>query len=607
MKKEKLKKGTTKKLCMLSLSAIMLTGLVMPIGDRISKNNVVAMAETRGSVTKDGRTYSYSDDGSNITLTYVYGKGGILNIPSSVTINGKSRTVTALGDEFGYGQNFDEIVIPDTVTTIGNYVFSNTVTKSVTISSSVKKIGKEFFNHSRSPKVVCNAKNIDSIGKYCFSDFSGPSIIVLGNWLVRYENQYSTLDLEELDSYSFDKACKGAVSNEVKVDTLIIGNKEFLVNEDYIGDITSVRRVYYKDKKIESKTEKDILPKIILDNYDLFVNTKFMKIFTENRTKAVLNSLGIKYYGDDAENVKGTLKPEDEMQIAAKLHNYLVKNYIYSVDKAEGPYLKIFNTLGYTICMYDAEMYAYLLESAGVEAEVVFTGKVTEITKSEYDSYEGYSGKNTPYNNYRVMNDGKYYKVEYSGKHAWDVVKIGGEWYHVDLTNNRTSSNRVDFLVSDNYLQDAVVLYPELSMDGNRGMHGYPFFANIEIDDTHKWQTAEYALKSTNCKKAIGNVNDDLFINETDANMIQAYTLLSSKYKDILANVAAGKYKATAEEVKEINSLCNNTKLIDDNGKCIFNLSVADTNFDGTISIADVTELRMRLCKMSTKQNGGIE
>lgn len=606
MKNKKMGKENLKRVATLSLSMVMLAGMVMPLSDRFVKNNVITMAQTSGRFTDNGREYAYSDDGESLTLLSVNSKSGKLTIPSQVTINGKVRNVTALGNEFGFGQNFDDIVIPDSVTKIGNKVFSNTTTNSVKISANVKTIGKEFFNHSVAKKVECNAKNIDSIGKYAFNDFVGPNILVFGNWLVRYEIDCDTLDLEELDDYSFDKIVSHAISNKQKTRALWIGKKEYVVNPDYLGSIDSVKRVYYKGKKIAASSEKDVLPKIILDNYDLFENTEFMKIFTENRIKAIFNELNITYY-DDSSKIKGTLKPEEEFQIAVKLHDYLVKNYIYSTEKAEGPYIKIFNSFGYTICQYDSEMYAMLLEKAGVEAEQVFTGKVTEISKSEYDNFQYYGGENTEYNNYGLKNDNKYYKVEYSGKHAWDAVKIGGEWYHVDLTNNRTLSNRVEFLVSDSYFQDRVILYPELSMNGNRGMHGYPFFANSSDQKDHEWQTKELALKTTNFKKTIGNVNDDLYIDETDINMIQAYTLLPNKYKNILADVAAGKYKATAEERKQINSLVNNTKLIDDNGKCLFNISEADTNFDGKISIVDVAEMRMRFCHIKTKQNGELK
>ena len=102
-----------KKVSIIALSATMLTGMVLVANDSIHKKSVVTEAGTTydGEFTNSGRTYRYKISGSEMTLVSVSGGSGNMSIPSSVSVNGKTYTVTALGDWFGFWIIVIKIVI----------------------------------------------------------------------------------------------------------------------------------------------------------------------------------------------------------------------------------------------------------------------------------------------------------------------------------------------------------------------------------------------------------------------------------------------------------------------------------------------------------------
>ena len=76
------------------------------------------------------------------SYTYISDYSGSVVIPSSVTYMSKTYSVTTIGDHaFDGCTKLTSAIIPNSVTNIGNYAFSSTGLKSVTIPNSVTSIG----------------------------------------------------------------------------------------------------------------------------------------------------------------------------------------------------------------------------------------------------------------------------------------------------------------------------------------------------------------------------------------------------------------------------------------------------------------------------------
>ena len=111
--------------------------------------------------------FTYSTDGSAITITGYTGTGGAVAIPN--TING--LPVTSIGVSAFYNcTSLTSVTIPGSVISIRDYVFKDcTSLTSVTIPSSVTSIGVYAFGYCTSLTSVTIPDSVTSI-----SDTAGP-------------------------------------------------------------------------------------------------------------------------------------------------------------------------------------------------------------------------------------------------------------------------------------------------------------------------------------------------------------------------------------------------------------------------------------------------
>ena len=98
-------------------------------------------------------------------------KSGNLIIPSTISYNGTTYSVTSIGDRaFYYCSGLTSVTIPNGVTSIGNYAFYECRSlTSVTIPNSVTSIGEWAFTYCRSLTSVTIPNSVTSIGEWAFS------------------------------------------------------------------------------------------------------------------------------------------------------------------------------------------------------------------------------------------------------------------------------------------------------------------------------------------------------------------------------------------------------------------------------------------------------
>ncbi len=147
-------------------------------------------------VAPSGQTLYYSINSSNtVTVTNpsdIYSTNpysgytkptGSLTIPSSVTYNGVTYSVSSIGDRaFTYCTGLTSVAIPSSITSIGSSAFSFcSGLTSVTIPNSVTSIGYSAFNVCSGLTSVTIPNSVTSIGNSAFYGCSGLTSITIPN------------------------------------------------------------------------------------------------------------------------------------------------------------------------------------------------------------------------------------------------------------------------------------------------------------------------------------------------------------------------------------------------------------------------------------------
>ena len=133
-----------------------------------------------------GVAIEYPREGAIIEDGFVYGpeKNAIYFAPLS--LDGEyiiPDPVTSIGDyAFYYCDNLTSVTIPNSVTSIGNYAFYDCyLLTSVTIGSSVTSIGNNAFYDCSGLTSVIIPNSVTSIGEYAFSGCSGLTSVIIPN------------------------------------------------------------------------------------------------------------------------------------------------------------------------------------------------------------------------------------------------------------------------------------------------------------------------------------------------------------------------------------------------------------------------------------------
>ena len=138
--------------------------------------------------TSSSRTVEVTNSGSNSSTDY---PNSSYSVPSTVTYNGYTYTVTAIGDyafanyESGvYGHSdFTSITLPSTITKIGEGAFQRTGISTITLPSNLTTIGEYAFYHIYNLTSITIPNSVTSIGKGAFSQCWYLQTVNLGSGL----------------------------------------------------------------------------------------------------------------------------------------------------------------------------------------------------------------------------------------------------------------------------------------------------------------------------------------------------------------------------------------------------------------------------------------
>ena len=122
----------------------------------------------------DGIYYSFNDDATTVSVApppYNWQYKDVVSIPGTVSHDGESLTVTAIGDSAFYScSSLTGVEMPATVTVIGNYAFGRDYNlKRVNLPDGVTDIGDSAFWYCSGLTAITLDEGVRSIGANAFS------------------------------------------------------------------------------------------------------------------------------------------------------------------------------------------------------------------------------------------------------------------------------------------------------------------------------------------------------------------------------------------------------------------------------------------------------
>lgn len=152
---------------------------------------VLALAVvTAGAQSFVAEGIAYEINEGRCEVTYISGTGykGIIEIPSDITYEGHSYTVTGIGDyAFSGSGELSGVVLPNTITYLGRNAFQNCQSLTeIILPDNVTAIGEQAF-YNCSSLIKFSGPGVIEIGTSAFSncrllaDFEGKSLTIIGD------------------------------------------------------------------------------------------------------------------------------------------------------------------------------------------------------------------------------------------------------------------------------------------------------------------------------------------------------------------------------------------------------------------------------------------
>ncbi|AKB34206.1 Chitin binding protein [Methanosarcina siciliae HI350] len=184
--------------------------------------------------------FTYTSDGSSITITEYIGSDGIVIIPAEI----EGLPVTTIGaGAFADCSGLTTLSIPNSVTTIGTRAFEDcSALTSLSIPDSVTTIGDNAFSDCSGLTTLSIPDSVTSIGNYMFQGCSGlttlsipDSVTSIGNYMFQGCSGLTTLSIPDnvttIGTRAFED-CSGLTTLSIPNNVTTIGASAF---EDCFG------------------------------------------------------------------------------------------------------------------------------------------------------------------------------------------------------------------------------------------------------------------------------------------------------------------------------------------------------------------------------------
>lgn len=266
------------------------------VGDTFTANTTEGVTMTFKIISEDNLTVMVGDESASTDVSIDHTTAGSITIPSTVSNNGQTYTVTQLGFRAFYGcSNLTAVTIPSTVTSFGQAVFARcTSLTTVNIPEGITRLNDEMFWGCTSLSSITLPSSLSTINEGVFYNCSNlttvtvnattpPGVVTNGTFDPIPNRTNATLNVP---NGTHDAYAAANVWNEFKV---IHDPADFIVFED--PNVRSVCRYSGWDTNNDGEISyAEAAAVTSLGNY--FRNEKNIKTFNEFKYFTGITSFG---------------------------------------------------------------------------------------------------------------------------------------------------------------------------------------------------------------------------------------------------------------------------------------------------------------------------